>query len=317
LLLDTCCGGYEVQQQDRLQYGGPGHLQLRKTWNAVALGVISLLALALLAPLFGILAYLVSRGLDSILSFNWHPFRLAFHWEFFTRLPRPVGEVGGGVANAITGSLMIIITSALFAVPVGILAAVYIHEFAKHGRFSMAIRFACDLINSTPSIILGIFAYSIVVLPMGRFSAIAGSFALFVMMVPVIVRGSEEILRTVPLSVREASLALGASQAQTIWKVVLPAASRGITTAVFLSLARIGGETAPLLFTVLGNEYWNFRMDQQMNTLPVEIYKYATSPYEDWHRQAWAAALLLVLFISATNAIARIALLHKNKRHKA
>jgi phosphate transport system permease protein len=163
------------------------------------------------------------------------------------------------------------------------------------------------MLNATPSIILGIFAYSVIVLTTGQFSAIAGSFALFVMMVPVIVRGTEEILRTVPDSIRAASLALGASRWQTIYKVVLPAARRGITTASCLALARIGGETAPLLFTALGNDFWNLDPTKATNTLPVQIFKFASSPYEDWHRQAWAAALLLVILISVTNAIARFA----------
>jgi phosphate transport system permease protein len=202
---------------------------------------------------------------------------------------------------------MIIGVAAMLAIPAGILAAVYVREFGRGSRLGNSIRFACDMLNATPSIVLGIFAYSVVVLPMGRFSGLAGSVALSIMMVPVIVRGTEEILGMVPDSLREASLALGASRAQTIWRVILPAARGGITTTVALSLARISGETAPLLFTALGNEFWNLRIDRPMNTLPVQIYKFATSPYEDWHRQAWAAALVLIALISVTSAVARYA----------
>lgn len=278
-----------------LRYGGKRHTAWRRAMNRLWLAVTGLCALVLLAPLFGILIYLFARGFG------------ALDLAFFTQIPKPVGESGGGVGNAIVGSLIVIGLAALAAVPVGMLAAVYLHEFGRGSFMSSMIRFACDMLNATPSIILGIFAYSVLVLPLGNFSALAGAFALFVMMAPVVVRGSEEILRTVPDSIREASLALGASRWQTVYSIVLPAARRGVTTTIFLALARIGGETAPLLFTALGNDFWSFRLDQPINTLPVQIFKYATSPFEDWHRQAWAAALVLVLFISATNALARLA----------
>lgn len=279
----------------RISYGGSRQIARRRMYNKVWLIVTGLCALALIAPLAGILGYLILKGISSI------------NLDFFTKLPAPVGETGGGVANAIVGSLMVISMAAVAAVPLGIMTAIYVYEFARDTRLATIMRFTCDMLNATPSIILGIFAYSVVVLTTGQFSAIAGSFALFVMMTPVIVRGSEEILRTVPDSVRAASLALGASRWQTIAKVVLPAARRGITTASCLALARIGGETAPLLFTALGNDFWNFDPTKATNTLPVQIFKFASSPYEDWHRQAWAAALLLVVLISATNAIARFA----------
>jgi phosphate transport system permease protein len=268
---------------------------LRKAQNLVFVWLTGLFAFLLILPLVILLWYLLSRGVQSL------------SWDFFTQIPKPVGETGGGVANAIVGSVIILGLASVFAVPVGILAAVYMSDFGRGNRISSTIRFACDMLNATPSIILGIFSYSIIVLTMGRFSALAGSFALFVMMAPVVVRGTEEILQLVPDSFREASLALGASRSQTIWRVVLPAARGGITTTVALSLARISGETAPLLFTALGNEFWNFHIDRPMNTLPVQIYKFATSPYEDWHRQAWAAALVLILLISVTNAVARFA----------
>jgi phosphate transport system permease protein len=276
-----------------LRYGGPTFMAWRRIKSLLCLGFTGACAFALLAPLLGIFLYLLSRGLGAI------------DLDFFTKMPKPVGETGGGVANAIVGSLIVIGIAALVAVPAGVLSAVYINEYGRGAKFGSAVRFSCDMLNATPSIILGIFAYSVVVLPLGHFSALAGSFALCVMMMPVVVRGVEEILRTVPDSVREASLALGASQWQTVWHVVLPAARRGIVTTVFLALARIGGETAPLLFTALGNDYWSLNLNQPINTLPVQIYKYASSPYEDWHRQAWAAALVLVLMISTANAAAR------------
>jgi phosphate transport system permease protein len=265
----------------------------RKIKNSAWLIVTGFCALALLAPLCGISVYLVVKGAG------------ALDWNFFTSIPKPVGEMGGGVANALVGSIIVVGLAAVAAIPVGIGIAVFINEFGRGSAPASAFRFVCDMFNATPSIVIGIFAYSVVVLWMGRFSAIAGSFALFVMMVPVIVRGTEEILKTVPNALREASLALGASQSQTVWNVVLPAALRGITTAVFLSVARVGGETAPLLFTALGNDFMTLKVAQPINTLPVQIYKFASSPYQDWHRQAWAAALVLVFAISLVNAGAR------------
>lgn len=284
-----------MPQKAKINYGGTGHLARRRFFNRMWLIATGTCALALILPLSGILGYLVLKGVSSL------------NWDFFTKLPAPVGQTGGGVANAIVGSLMVISMGALAAIPLGIMTAVYVHEFNRDGRFSVIVRFVCDMLNATPSIILGIFAYSIIVLRTGEFSAMAGSFALFVMMTPVIVRGTEEILRTVPDSIRAASLALGSSRWQTIWRVILPAARRGITTATCLALARIGGETAPLLFTSLGNDFWNFDPTRPTNTLPVQIFKFASSPYPDWNRQAWAAALLLVVIISIVNAGARIA----------
>jgi len=289
------------QQNINIPYGGPSHIARRRFLNNFWLFVTGACALSLIAPLIGILGYLLIKGVSSL------------NIEFFTKLPAPVGETGGGVANAIVGSLMVISMGAVVAIPLGIMTAVYVHEFSRGSRLAVAVRFACDMLNATPSIILGIFAYSVVVLPTGQFSAIAGSFALFVMMTPVIVRGTEEILRTVPDSIRAASLALGSSRWQTIWRVVLPAARRGITTAACLALARIGGETAPLLFTSLGNDFWNFDPTRATNTLPVQIYKFASSPYPDWNRQAWAAALVLVLAISIVNAAARVATRQRTK----
>lgn len=279
----------------KIQYGGSRHTSWRRFSNALWLGITGVCAFTLLLPLLAILGYLLAKGLSS------------FDLAFFTRLPQPPGEPGGGVANAIVGTLIVIGQAALFAIPIGVMGAVYIHEFGRNSRTGSLIRFMCDMLNATPSIILGLFAYSLVVVAMGRFSALAGSVALFVMMTPVVIRGTEEILRTVPDSIREASLALGASRWQTIRRVVLPAARSGLTTTIALSVARISGETAPLLLTALGNDFWSFRPDQPINTLPVQIYKFASSPYPDYHRQAWAAALLLVGLITIVNLVARIA----------
>ncbi|MBX7245698.1 MAG: phosphate ABC transporter permease PstA [Candidatus Sumerlaeaceae bacterium] len=277
----------------KLELGGAASGSLRRMQNRMFLCLTGAAALTLLVPLFGILGYLVTRGIGAI------------NLDFFISLPKPVGETGGGVANAIVGSLMVIVMAGAAAIPCGVLASVYICEFAPGSRFSSIIRFVCDMLNSTPSIILGIFAYGMVVLRMGHFSALAGAFALFVMMTPVVVRATEEILRTVPNSIREASVGLGGTRWQTVWHVVLPAARSGIVTGVFLALARVGGETAPLLFTAFGNQFWNLDPRQPINTLPVQIYKFATSPYADWHRQAWAAALLLVIMIAVISSTVR------------
>lgn len=277
----------------RVLIANSGQLRRRKAYNLLWLCVTGLCAFALIAPLVGILGYLVAKGVSSL------------NLAFFIEIPAPVNEPGGGVANAIVGSFMVVTMAAIVAVPLGIMTAVYTYEFARGSKLASLIRFSCDMLNATPSIILGIFAYAVVVLTTGQFSAIAGSFALFVMMTPVIVRGTEEILRTVPDSIRAASLALGSSRWQTIRRVVLPAARRGITTTACLALARIGGETAPLLFTSLGNDFWNLNPMRPTNTLPVQIFKFASSPYPEWIRQAWAAALLLVVIISVTNAVAR------------
>jgi phosphate transport system permease protein len=284
-----------------LPFAGERDLRNRRLFSLAMMGVCSLCALVLLGVLFGILGYLVVRGSSSL------------SLEFFTHRGAAPGESGGGVGNAIVGSLMVIGTASLAAMPLGILIAIYFNEFNRGGRVTRLARFCCDLLNSTPSIILGIFAYSMIVVTMGHFSALAGSVALAVIMIPVVVRGTEEVLRTVPDSIREASLALGATKWQSVWRTVLPAARGGIVTASCLALARVGGETAPLLFTAFGNEFWNFNLLEPTNTLPLQIFKFASSPYEDWHRQAWAAALVLVATVTALNLIARY---FARSRHK-
>jgi phosphate transport system permease protein len=267
----------------------------RKSVSAFMLSVTALCALVTVSALFVILGYLVWNGAR------------ALHWSFFTNLPAPVGETGGGIANAIVGSGKLLLLSAAFGVPVGLLAAIYLAEYASSTP-AFLVRYAADMLNGVPSIVMGIFAYTIVVIPMRHFSALAGGFALGVMMIPIILRGSEEFLKAVPRSMREGSMALGASKWRTIVKVVVPAASGGLLTAILLALARVAGEAAPLLFTALGNRFWAHGWNEPISSLPVVIYEYAISAYDDWHRQAWAAGLVLLALVLATNLLTRLLL---------
>lgn len=267
----------------------------RKSVNAVMLSVTGISALVAVSVLFFILGYLV-----------WHGAR-ALNWDFFTKLPKPVGETGGGMANAIVGSAKLLLLASLVGVPVGLLGGVYLAEFG--GRtVSFAVRYATDLLNGVPSIVIGIFAYTMIVLRTKHFSTIAGGLALGVMMIPIAVRSTEEFLRGVPRELREGAMALGASKWKTIATVVAPAAYRGILTAVLLALARVAGETAPLLFTAFSNRFWSPGWNQPTASLPVMIFTYAIAPYEDWHQQAWAAGLVLLGLVLATNLIARAVL---------
>ncbi len=270
-----------------------------KTWrrrvtSQIAVALCAFSVLVALIPLAAILFYVVSQGIQ------------ALNWDFFTKTPVPVGEKGGGMANAIAGSLMMSGLGALMAVPVGILSGIYMSEYAG-SRLASAVRFAADTLNGVPSIVIGVFAYTIVVLPFRQFSMIAGAVALGTMMIPIIARNTEELLRLVPHTLREGALALGATRGRAIMTVVLPAALPGIVTGVVLALARIAGETAPLLFTSLNNGYWNLDPTQPTASLTVQIYTYATSPYEDWHRQAWAGALVLVSIVLICSILARFA----------
>jgi phosphate transport system permease protein len=265
----------------------------RKVVNVVMLSLTGVCALVTVSVLFFILGYLLWYGGKSL------------SWDFFTRLPAPVGEAGGGMANAIVGSGKLLLLAALVGVPIGLLGGVYLAEFG--GRtFSFVVRYTTDLLNGVPSIVMGIFIYTVVVIPMGHFSAFAGSVALGVMMVPIAVRTTEESLRAVPNTLREGALALGASQWKTVATVVMPAAIRGIVTGVMLTLARVAGETAPLLFTAFGNRFWSSGWNQPIASLPVMIYTYAVGPYEDWHRQAWAAGLILLALVLVANIGARL-----------
>jgi phosphate transport system permease protein len=264
----------------------------RKALNVTMLSLTGLCALLTVSALFFILGYLMWNGGKDI------------SWNFFTRLPAPVGEVGGGMANAILGSLKLMVLAALIGVPIGLLGGVYLAEFG--GRtVPFLVRYTADLLNGVPSIVIGIFAYALVVMPMHHFSTLAGGFALGIMVIPTVLRNTENFLRDVPRALREGSFALGANKWRMIATVVLPAASRGILTGVLLALARVAGETAPLIFTAFGNRYWSPGWMQPTSSLPVIIYTYATGPYEDWHRQAWAAGLVLLGLVLITNILVR------------
>jgi phosphate transport system permease protein len=229
--------------------------------------------------------------------------------DFFTKLPKPAGETGGGMANAIVGSAKILLVATGIGVPLGFLAGVYLAEYS--GRtFAFIVRYTVDLLNGVPSIVIGIFAYAMVVKPMKHFSALAGGIALGIMMIPIAVRTTEEFLRAIPNSLREGAMALGATKARTIFTVVIPAAIAGLTSGMMLNLARVAGETAPLLFTALGNMFWSPGWFQPIATLPVMIYNYAIAPEEDLHQQAWAAGFVLLTLVLVINVTARLVISH-------
>jgi phosphate transport system permease protein len=267
-------------------------LKWRKAVNVVMLSLTGVCALIAVSALFFILGYLVYHGGKDV------------SWDFFTQLPKPVGETGGGMANAIVGSAKLLLLAALFGVPIGVLGGVYMAEFGGQ-TVPFIVRYTADMLNGVPSIVIGIFAYALVVMPVHHFSTLAGGFALGVMTIPIVLRSTEEFLRAVPRSMREGAMALGASKWRTITSVVLPAASGGILTAILLSLARVAGETAPLLFTAFGNRFWSPGWQQPIASLPVMIYTYAVGPYEDWHEQAWAAGLVLLGLVLVTNILVR------------
>ncbi|MEO5926686.1 MAG: phosphate ABC transporter permease PstA [Bryobacteraceae bacterium] len=264
----------------------------RKAVNAVMLTLTGVCTVLVAGSLLVILGYLAWNGLASL------------NVEFFTKLPTPPGEMGGGMANAILGSAKVLLVAMLIGVPIGFMAAVYLAEFGS-GSFSGVVRYATDLLNGVPSIVIGIFAYAIIVLPMRHPSTFAGGVALGIMMIPIALRTTEEFLRAVPVSLREGAMALGASRSRTIFTVVIPAAKSGILSGLMLNLARVAGETAPLLFTTLGNPFWSVGWMQPTATLPQMIFTYAISPYDDWRRQAWAAGFVLLVLVLTVNAAAR------------
>lgn len=270
-------------------------MRWRKFVSSFMLAMTGVCAVISVSALFFILGYLVFHGGTSI------------SWNFFTKLPAPVGEAGGGMANAIVGSAKLLFLASVFGVPIGFLGAVYLAEFSG-SKMAFVVRYAADLLNGVPSIVIGIFAFAIAVHPFKHFSTLAGGFALGLMMIPITLRSTEEFLRCVPLALREGAMALGASKWKTIVTVIVPAAYRGILTAILLAFARVAGETAPLLFTAFGNQFWSPGWNQPTSSLPAMIYYYAQSPYEDWHRQAWAAGLVLLVLILVINIVARAVL---------
>jgi phosphate transport system permease protein len=271
-----------------------GNISLtRRLTNVFMLGLTGLATLLVVSILFFILGYLLWMG-GSSLSI-----------QFFTQIPKPTGETGGGMANAIVGSGKILLLASLIGVPIGFLAGVYLAEYS--GRtFAFFVRYVTDLLNGVPSIVIGLVAYTLVVKPMLHFSSLAGGIALGIMMIPIAVRTTEEFLRSIPNSLREGAMALGATKARTIFTVVVPAAMSGLTSGMMLNLARVAGETAPLLFTALGNMFWSQGWMQPTATLPVMIYTYAISPYDDWHQQAWAAGFVLLALVLTINVTARL-----------
>jgi phosphate transport system permease protein len=247
-----------------------------------------------LVPLAFVLFFVVSQGIQSL------------NVAFFTHMPAPVGELGGGMANSIVGTLILVGLGALFAVPIGILSGIYMSEYAGT-RFASLVRFAADTLNGVPSIVIGVFVYGIAVLPFKQFSALAGGLALGVMMIPILARTTEELLLLVPGTMREGALALGATHARAVFTVVVPSAAQGIITGIVLAIARVAGETAPLLFTSLNNGFFTTKLTRPISSLTVQVYSYASSPYQDWHRQAWAGALVLVTIVLTCSLLARFA----------
>ena len=265
----------------------------RKIKSALAAGIAFLSALLVIAPLGLVFFHLLVNGAGSV------------NWDFFTRLPAPVGAVGGGMVNAIVGSLELLALAGAIGIPVGVLGGVYLAEYGS-ARINAILRFLADVLNGIPSIIWGVVVYGLVVLRFKGFSGYAGGLALALIMIPLILRTTEEVVLLVPNGYREAALALGVSRWKTIVHIVMKTASRGIITGILLALARVGGETAPLLFTAFGNRFWNHDLSQPIAALPLQIFTYAISPYDDWHRQAWAGALVLVTGVFCVNVIVRI-----------
>jgi phosphate transport system permease protein len=257
-------------------------------WGCVAATLLALL------PLASVLIYVTAKGIGGL------------SWELFTELPAPVGETGGGFGNAMLGTLLLVGLACAVSIPVGVLAGLYLSELGAATRLGKAVRFSSDVMSGVPSIAVGIFVYSLVVLSMRRFSALAGGIALGILMLPTITRTTEELLKLVPDSLREAGLALGVPKWRVILQVVLRTGAPGIATGVMLAVARAAGETAPLLFTAFGNRFWSTSLDKPIASLPVQIFTYAVSPYDDWHRQAWAAALVLIAMVLVLNIAARL-----------
>jgi len=283
----------ETTQNSALHTVAPIALRRRVT-DHIMTGAAILTVILVLAPLVAIFAYLVYRGVGSI------------NWAFLTQTPKPVGEAGGGMANAIVGSAFILALASVLGVPVGVGAGIYLAEYGRN-RFGDVIRFTADVLNGVPSIVIGIVAYAIVVLTQKHFSALAGGVALAIMMIPTITRTTEEMLLLVPQALREAAYGLGIPRWRTTLSITLRTATSGVITGIMLAFARVAGETAPLLFTAFGNQFWNLKVNQPTAALPLQIFSYAISPYDEWHRQAWAGALVLIVLIVTAVAAVRFA----------
>jgi phosphate transport system permease protein len=269
------------------------HYKWRKIKSSIMMTLSIICALVAIIPLFLILFYTISQGVSSI------------NWAFFTQMPKPAGEPGGGMANALVGTGILVAIGSLIGLPIGILSGIYLSENST-SIFAKMVRFLTEVLNGVPSIVIGVVAYVLVVLPMKRFSAIAGGVALAILMMPLVTRTTEEMIKLIPHSFREAALGLGIPRWKTTLFIVLPAAFKGIFTGILLSIARAAGETAPLLFTALGNRFWSTQLDQPIASLTVFIYDYAKAPFDNWNRQAWAAALVLIILVMLINIIFRL-----------
>lgn len=280
--------------RDTLSRSSARTLTRRRVVNHAMIGLTYLAALIATVPLLLILWYLVSRGAASV------------NWAFFTEIPKPPGELGGGMANAIAGTLILVAIASVLGLPIGIGAGLYLAE-QRGARLAVAVRFLSDVLNGLPSIVLGIFAWQVLVRPFKHFSALAGGIALAAMMIPLVTRATEEMIRLVPVSMREAALALGYTKWRTSLSVVLRTALPGIVTGALVAVARIAGETAPLIFTAFGNQFWSLSPTQPIAAIPMQIYTYAMAPYDDWNRQAWAGALVLLALVLVISLAARFA----------
>ncbi len=274
----------------------PGGSRARRAFsNHLATGLAALSTILVVAPLVAIFGYLLYKGAASL------------NWAFFTQIPKPVGEAGGGMANAILGSGVILALASVLGVPVGVAAGIFLAEFGRGSKLANAVRFTADVLNGVPSIVMAIAVYSLIVLPQKHFSALSGGVALGIMMIPTVTRTTEEMLLLVPNAVREAALGLGVPNWRSVLSITLRTASPGVITGCMLAFARVAGETAPLLFTAFGNNFWSANLNQPIAALPLQIYVYAISPYDDWHRLAWAGALVLIFLIVIAVALVRLA----------
>lgn len=274
----------------------------RKIVNQLMIGLAALSVLVALVPLILIFLHLISKGLASL------------DYAFFTQLPKPVGEPGSGMAHAMLGTLVHVGVGFMMALPLGLLGGIYLAEYGI-GPLAAAVRFSAEMLNGTPSIVIGIFAYALIVVPMGNFSAVAGSVALAIIMLPMIIRTTEEMMKLVPVPLREGALALGVPSWKTFLFIVLKTARGGIITGVLLAMARSAGETAPLLFTSLGNQFWNIKLTEPMAALPLQIYTYAISPFEEWRQDAWAGSLVLMGMVLLLSVLGRMILGKRMERH--